>query len=63
MDGVECYPDFNIVDDDSGITWYWEYNRMLSNEEYKARWQRKLLAHEKEGILPGEHGGGRVCAL
>ena len=58
LDGVERFPDFTIVDDDSGITWYWEHNGMLSNEIYHQRWKRKLNAYRKEGILPLSEGGG-----
>ena len=58
LDGVERFPDFTIVDDDSGKTWYWEHNGMLSNPEYKARWLRKLDAYRKCDILPLSEGGG-----
>lgn len=56
--GVERFPDFTIVDDDSGTTWYWEHNGMLSNEEYRERWERKLEAYRKQGVLPLAEGGG-----
>ncbi len=58
LDGVERFPDFTIVDDDSGETWFWEHNGMLSNKEYKERWERKLAAYRRAGILPMEEGGG-----
>jgi hypothetical protein len=58
LSGVERFPDFTIVDDDSGETWYWEHNGMLSNEEYRQRWERKLAAYREQGILPLEEGGG-----
>jgi energy-coupling factor transporter ATP-binding protein EcfA2 len=63
LDGIERYPDFTIVDDDSGATWYWEHNGMLSNEEYSQRWERKLSAYRKEGILPLAEGGGKNGTL
>lgn len=63
LDGVERFPDFTIVDDDSGTTWYWEHNGMLSNAEYRQRWERKLDAYRKHGILPMEEGGGENGTL
>lgn len=61
--GVERFPDFTIVDDDSGTTWYWEHNGMLSNREYRQRWERKLAAYRQQGILPLEEGGGENGTL
>lgn len=58
LDGIERFPDFTIVDDDSGISWYWEHNGMLDNDEYRARWNRKLTAYRRQGILPHAEGGG-----
>ncbi|POZ50724.1 hypothetical protein [Methylovulum psychrotolerans] len=56
--GHERFPDFTIIDDDSGDRWYWEHNGMLSNDAYRERWERKLAAYKQEGILPLEEGGG-----
>lgn len=58
LDGIERFPDFTIIDDDSGLTWYWEHNGLLDSEEYKKRWDRKLVAYRKEKILPLAEGGG-----
>jgi len=63
LDDVERYPDFTIVDDDSGRTWFWEHNGMLSNEEYKERWERKLAAYRRRNIKPLEEGGGKNGTL
>ena len=63
LDGIERYPDFTIVDDDSGRTWYWEHNGMLSNEEYNKRWERKLAAYRRHDIKPLEEGGGNNGTL
>ncbi|MEG6445612.1 AAA family ATPase [Enterobacter roggenkampii] len=52
LDGIERYPDFTIRDDDSGMVWYWEHNGMLSDDAYRARWERKETAYLKAGILP-----------
>lgn len=56
--GRERYPDFTYVDDDRGITWYWEHNGMMSQIEYRQRWERKLQAYIGAGIKPIEQGGG-----
>jgi hypothetical protein len=61
--GVERFPDFTIVDDDSGLTWFWEHNGMLSNVAYRQRWDRKLRAYRQEGILPLSEGGGENGTL
>ena len=58
LGGAERLPDFTIVDDDSGVTWYWEHNGLLDNVEYRERWKRKLAAYRDEGILPLGEGGG-----
>ena len=52
LDGVERLPDFTIRDEDAGTVWYWEHNGMLSDDEYKKRWQRKEAAYRREKILP-----------
>jgi hypothetical protein len=51
LDGVERLPDFTIRDEDAGTVWYWEHNGMLSDDEYKKRWERKKAAYRKENIL------------
>jgi hypothetical protein len=63
LGGIERFPDFTIVDDDSGKTWYWEHNGMLTNKEYFQRWERKLSAYKKQGILPISDGGGENGTL
>ncbi|OJY97440.1 MAG: RNA helicase [Lysobacterales bacterium 63-13] len=63
LQGVERFPDFTIVDDDSGSTWYWEHNGMLSNSDYRDRWERKLKAYRQQEILPLAEGGGKNGTL
>ena len=58
LGGFDCLPDFTIIDDDSGMTYYWEHNGLLDNDEYRKRWERKLVAYREEGILPLSEGGG-----
>lgn len=52
LDGVERFPDFTIRDEDAGTVWYWEHNGMLSDDEYKKRWERKEAAYRKAQIFP-----------
>lgn len=52
LDGVERLPDFTIRDEDAGTVWYWEHNGMLSDGEYKKRWERKEAAYRRAKILP-----------
>ena len=61
--GIDRLPDFTIVDDDSGETWYWEHNGLLDNANYRERWERKLDAYRSEGILPLKEGGGKNGTL
>lgn len=52
LDGVERLPDFTIRDEDAGTVWYWEHNGMLSDDDYRKRWERKEAAYRRAGILP-----------
>jgi hypothetical protein len=55
--GETRYPDFTIVDDDTGETYYWEHLGLLHNPDYAARWQRKLAAYRAAGIIPHDEIG------
>jgi len=50
--GRTFYPDFTLVDDDTGETFYWEHLGLLHNPEYRARWEKKLAAYVAAGIHP-----------
>jgi hypothetical protein len=50
--GETRYPDFTIVDDDTGETFYWEHLGLLHNPDYASRWRRKLAAYRAAGIIP-----------
>ena len=58
--GETRYPDFTIVDDDTGECYYWEHLGLLHNPDYAKRWERKLALYRDAEILPREEGGG--CA-
>ena len=55
--GKTCYPDFTIMDDDTGTCYYWEHLGLLHNPDYEARWERKLAMYRDANILPYEEGG------
>ena len=61
--GQTRYPDFTILDDDTGERHYWEHLGLLHNPDYAARWERKLAAYRAADILPHEEGGGEVGTL
>ena len=62
-DGRKWYPDFTIVDDDTGARYYWEHLGLLHNPEYADRWNRKLEAYRNACILPHDEGGGKAGTL
>jgi hypothetical protein len=51
-------PDFTIVDDASGQTFYWEHLGMLQRPSYRRKWANKLEWYRSHGVLPQEEGGG-----
>ena len=62
-DGRTRYPDFTVVDDDTGERYYWEHLGLLHNPDYAARWTRKLHAYREACILPHDEGGGEAGTL
>ena len=58
VDKLTKYPDFTIEDDDTGETYYWEHLGMLSDYNYRQRWNKKLMWYREQGILPREEGSG-----
>ena len=53
-DGYKIKPDFTIENDDLGITFYWEHRGMLSNDDYRNKWEKKFEWYKSQGILPIE---------
>lgn len=53
--GRTRYPDFTIVDDASGVTYYWEHLGLLHDPGYRSRWEAKRAEYFAAGIrLPGD---------
>ena len=61
--GETRYPDFTIIDDDTGERYYWEHLGLLHNPYYKERWEQKLAAYRKAGIIPHNERGEREATL
>jgi hypothetical protein len=57
-DGSRRLPDFTIIDDTTGTTYYWEHLGMLQRPSYRRQWQAKLAWYKSHGILPYNEGGG-----
>ena len=51
INDVVKFPDFTIVDDDRGITFYWEHCGMLYEKAYKERWEKKKKWYLENNIL------------
>ena len=62
-DGTTRYPDFTIEDAESGITYYWEHCGMLHVEQYRQRWEQKLVWYRKQNILPVEEEGKLIVTV
>lgn len=56
-DGSTRYPDFTIVDDDTGETYLWEHLGMLHIESYRRKWEQKLSWYRANGVDTAENGG------
>jgi len=63
IDGQIKRPDFYIVDDDSGIDYYWEHLGMLNDSDYAQKWNEKLNWYKSKNILPIMEGGGKNGTL
>ena len=49
------YPDFKVVDDDTGEEWLWEHCGMMEDPRYRKRWEDKKAFYEKNGIEEGRN--------
>ena len=58
LDGGVRLPDFTIEDAESGTTFYWEHCGLMGDEQYRRRWERKLVWYRGQDILPWDEGGG-----
>lgn len=63
LNDMTRYPDFTIEDDAKGITYYWEHCGMMTNPDYRKRWENKLRWYHANGILPSQENGGERGTL
>ncbi|HEV7506306.1 MAG TPA: AAA family ATPase [Thermoanaerobaculia bacterium] len=52
LGGMTRYPDFTIEGEISGRTVYWEHLGMLSREDYRVSWLKKLEWYRSNGVQP-----------
>ncbi len=50
--GVTIHPDFTIEDAETGIIYYWEHLGMLTMDDYRTKWNRKLAWYQRNKIVP-----------
>ena len=48
-------PDFKVEDYDTGVVWYWEHCGMMTDTQYRKRWEDKKKFYEKNGIVEGKN--------
>ncbi|MDR7868400.1 MAG: AAA family ATPase [Sporomusaceae bacterium] len=62
-DGSVRFPDFTIENEETGDLFLWEHCGMMSDSQYKKRWEKKRDWYKSQGVLPYEQGGGSRGAL
>lgn len=55
LEGKVKRPDFKIEDYDTGVVWYWEHCGMMTDSQYRRRWEDKKKFYEKNGIIEGKN--------
>lgn len=55
LEGKVKRPDFKIEDYDTGVVWYWEHCGMMTDPQYRRRWEDKKKFYEKNGIVEGKN--------
>lgn len=55
LEGKVKRPDFKVEDYDTGVVWYWEHCGMMTDPQYKKRWEEKKKFYEKNGIIEGKN--------
>jgi hypothetical protein len=50
--GVTIHPDFTIEDAETGIVYYWEHLGMITNDDYRSKWNRKLEWYARNNVVP-----------
>lgn len=55
LEGRVKYPDFKVIDYDTDDVWYWEHCGMMTDKQYKKRWEDKKQFYAKNGIVEGKN--------
>ena len=55
LEGKVKRPDFKVMDEDTGVEWYWEHCGMMEDPKYKKRWEDKKAFYKKNGIEEGKN--------
>jgi hypothetical protein len=63
LDGVTKYPDFTIEQPETGMRVFWEHLGLMLNDDYRRRWEDKLVWYRHQHILPLAEGGGPAGIL
>ena len=63
LDGVTKYPDFTIEQPETGKKVFWEHLGLLMDDDYRRRWNDKLVWYREQGIMPEAEGGGPAGTL
>lgn len=61
-DGVEKYPDFTMEHPVKGKI-IWEHLGMLTNPNYRRRWEKKLDWYRSQDVVLYEEAGGKIATL
>lgn len=62
-DGSVRFPDFTIENEETGDLYLWEHCGMMSDSQYRKRWEKKQDWYKAQGVLPHEQGGGPRATL
>jgi hypothetical protein len=49
--GITIHPDFTIDDRSAGIVYYWEHLGLLTDDEYRKKWDRKMQWYKRNNIV------------
>ncbi|MBP7937700.1 MAG: AAA family ATPase [Phycisphaerae bacterium] len=61
--GSVRYPDFTLIDAETGRNLYLEHLGMLGDRVYRERWERKLAWYREQGVVPFGEGEGDAGTL
>ena len=62
-DGAARFPDFTIVDDNTGEIFLWEHCGMMNDPGYKTKWEAKQAWYLRQGVVEHTNGRGQTATL